>query len=137
MERKGFGIRLGAFAIDIGIMIVLQIIISLILLGSINIQFGTGGTTANSAEDMRKIRLAAIVSGLLQLAYMSLEIFRAQTVGKMALGLKIGSETGTVPADTGTLAFRFLLKNISNIVGIIASATGVTVISWIGGLAGL
>ena len=142
MERKGFGIRLGAFLIDLVILIVIQAILSIILIGSLSVNFGVGtpggaapGTL--SEADLGKIRTFAIVSGLIQLAYWSLEIFRGQSVGKMALGMKIGNEMGTVPADTGTLAVRYALKNVSGIIGLIASVTGVTVLSWVGGLAGL
>ena len=137
MERKGFGIRFGAFLIDLVILIIIQAIISFILIGSLNVNFGTSTPTAVSAEDLGKIRMASIVSGLLMLAYWSLEIFRAQSVGKMALGMRIGNAAGTVPADTGTLAMRYAVKNSPGIVNLLAALSGVTALGYVGGALGL
>src|SRR5258706_4710668 len=96
--REGFGIRLGALIIDIVILFIAQFIIGLIIPRPTGFFRPQGG-------------LAFIfVSNLFQLAYMSTEIFRAATPGKMILGLYIGSETGS-PANQNQFITRFAVKN--------------------------
>lgn len=139
MERKGFGIRLGAFLIDIAILIVIQIVLSLIFLGTISVNFGAGAGNQAVVDEavLAKARMFAIVSGLISLAYWSLEIVKAQSVGKMALKLTIGTETGLVPAPMNTLVTRYLVKNSPGIVGLLGVLTNVGALSMLSGLLGL
>ena len=139
MERKGFGIRLGAFLIDFVILFVINAILSLIILGSLNVNFsvGTSSDATAIAENAGKIRMVSIIGGLIGLAYWAMEIFRAQSLGKMILGMKIGSVTGAVPADTGSLATRYAVKNAGSILSLLGAITGVGLISLLGGVAAL
>lgn len=108
MERKGFGIRLGAVAIDIGFLIVISMVLSLILLGSMQVSFSSGQLQV-TADMLRKLQLYGIVSGLVMLAYAATELFMGRTPGKMILGLSIAGENGT-PAPMGQLATRWAVK---------------------------
>ena len=90
LPRAGFGQRLGAFAIDLGILLVVELVISVVFGGAtavvVNLGSGAGGAVA---------ALLGVISFLLSL---SIPIFyfaylegqaSGQTFGKRALGLRV------------------------------------------------
>jgi uncharacterized RDD family membrane protein YckC len=138
LERKGFGIRLGAYLIDIVIVIVVMGIIGVIVGAGFAVRMGGmgGGAEGLTPEQLHAIMLAGIIGNLLALAYYSTDIFMAGTPGKKLLKLTIMSETGA-PAPPAQLAMRFAIKYSSTIIGFLAAIPGLGFLSIIGGLAGL
>ena len=106
MERQGFGIRLGALIIDVLILIVLDFIIGQIFPRPVGVLRPVGGAAF------------IIFSNLFHLGYTSTEIFKAASPGKMILGLKIGSETGS-PATQNQLITRWAIKNSFSLLSIL------------------
>ncbi len=135
MERIGFGPRLVAALIDIVIVLLLMSVATTVFGVSM---FGgaladpdmLGGATAGG------LSLAGIAISIIPLAYMSLEIFKAATPGKMILKLKISNADGTA-ADQNTLVKRFLVKNGAALLNILAAVTTVGLFAQIGSLAGM
>ena len=134
MERIGFGPRLGAALIDMVIILVIMSVSTLI--------FGVslfGGGLANpdmfGGASVAGLSLAGVVLSIIPLAYMSLEVFRAATPGKMLLKLKIRAEGGA-EADQNTLVKRFLVKNSAALLNILAAITTVSVFSTLGSMVG-
>ena len=82
------------------------------------------------------LSLAGIVMSLIPFAYMSLEVFRAATPGKMLLKLQIRAEDGS-EADQTTLIARFALKNAGALFNILAAITTLSLFATLGGVAGL
>ena len=96
MERKGFGIRLAAYLIDMVIMfLVIGGLATLLIAGTFSVGMGTPNTAGGQAAAEGAFRIAGLVAGLLGLAYASLEIFMAQSVGKMLLKIKIADQSGS------------------------------------------
>lgn len=136
MVRKGFGIRLLALIIDFLILAVIQVVLSLIILGTLRVSFGTVGSASDPAMAGR-FRILQIVAGIVGLAYWSLEIVQARSVGKMLLGMTIGSENGVTPAAPSALGTRYLLKQSPTIMNVIVAILGVSFLSLISTLVGL
>ena len=90
LERKGFGIRLGAYAIDLVAIVVVASVIAIVV--SFVVPRLTG-----------LLVLAAVVG------YAFVEIAMAQSPGKMALGMKVAREDGS-PASQDQLVRRTLIK---------------------------
>lgn len=74
-----------------------------------------------------------IIVTLISLVYYSSEIFIGATLGKLALNLKIASEN-RFNANLNQLLFRFFIKNINLILGVIFLITGIVLISSIGSI---
>lgn len=138
MERKGFGIRLGAFLIDLVIVIVISGVIGLILGAGFVVSYGGGMRSDGTItpEQARAMGLAGLVGGLLSLAYWSTDVFMLGTPGKKLLGLTIMSETGA-PAQPSQLWARFATKNVAGLIQLAALIPGLGFLGLVGGLAGL
>jgi len=120
LERKGFGIRLGAYIIDVVIMAIAATVLM----------------TAMLAVPI----VGALLLIVLAVAYPAIEVLRAQSPGKMILGMKITGEDGA-PATREQLITRTVIKFSPSIVGIVLSALsliiGSTLISTLGSVAQL
>lgn len=114
--RQGIGRRFIAAFIDAVILVVAGVVIGVVL--------------------HRLPYVMGVVSAAVGVAYMSLEIFRGQTVGKMVLKLKILSDEGT-PATQAELLERFAVKNAASLVVLIGAITGLHFLSLLAGLIGL
>ena len=79
--------------------------------------------------------IMAVVS-LGMLAYTSFEIFKAATPGKMVLGQRIVRVDMTA-ASTETLVSRFLTKHVPEMVGLVASITGLALLDRLEALASI
>jgi uncharacterized RDD family membrane protein YckC len=117
MERQGFGIRLGAFLIDVVAIVILSVIIALI--------FGQGFVFPYSNRAGMGVGVV-LVRSLVVLAYWSTEIFRAASPGKMALGLSIAGENGSA-ATQNQLVTRWAVKNAGNLIGLAAAVVGAVI----------
>jgi uncharacterized RDD family membrane protein YckC len=80
--------------------------------------------------------LATIASGLLALTYYSLEVFKAQSVGKMFLKLKITKQDGS-PATQDQLVRRYAFKQAPQALMIVAAVPFLHFVFGVAGLAAL
>jgi len=118
MERQGFGIRLGAFLIDIVAPIILRLIISVISGHGFSVSYGYRSAAGSVGY--------SLVMSLVVLGYWSTEIFKAASPGKMLLGLSIGSETGSA-ATQNQLVMRWAFKNAFSLIGLVGTIIGAVI----------
>lgn len=120
LERKGFGIRFGAYIIDVVIMAVIIGVLGVAML-AVPI-------------------VAALLMLVVALGYPLIEVFQARSPGKMILGMTIGREDGT-PATRDQLITRTLVKFspsiASNVLAALALVTGVGILGTLANVVGL
>ena len=145
-ERIGFGRRLGAYLLDLVISGILGGVIGMFAGASLAALFFAEemGQGMGEAEAMGGAGLAGMIGGalgtvagmyLILLVIMLIEAFTGQTLGKMILGIKNGTDMGSA-ASSGTLITRAVIKYIGTIMALIAGLTGVAFISSMGGILG-
>ncbi len=120
MEAVGFFPRLGAVLIDVVVVVVIFAVLSVV---------GLGGFQS-------AMQGASFIGSLIALAYVSMEVFKAATPGKMVLGLKIMNADGS-PASQEVLIKRFVVKQASGLLSFLTALTGLTLFSTLGAVAGL
>jgi uncharacterized RDD family membrane protein YckC len=132
MERKGFGIRLGATVIDIVFLGVINIILGFIFLGGFVANFGmpSRSSATLAAAHAGAFLIYSLLVAAIALAYFTTEIFMAASPGHTLLKLKITREDGS-PADQQTLIKRFCIRRAPQILALL------TVIPLLGLLIGL
>lgn len=142
-NRIGFGLRLGAFLIDLVLIAVITFILTTVLgIGGMAAGAAAGGsddfgalagaTTGFLAGIMAAMLMASIISAV----WFLLEGLVGFTIGKLIVGIQIGNDDGT-KAGTGKLLLRYAIKNISFLLGIIATLTSVMAIRTLGNILGL
>ncbi len=139
MDRVGFGPRLIAVLLDVGIMFVGGGIASFLfggLLGGL-----TGGAAAGVGGAFIGGLFGAIFGGmllfwLLGVFYGLIEAVTGQSPGKMVMGLIIRTHDGS-PAPQSTLFYRYFLKNISLILSLAGGMTGLAFLIPLGDFLGL
>jgi uncharacterized RDD family membrane protein YckC len=143
-NRIGFGMRLGAFLIDV----VLVCVVGFLGGSSIGGMLGAGAGAAMSSGDadpMKGMAMggffgaligAAIAIAVVGVIYNLVEGFTGWTLGKLLLGIQVGNQDGT-RASMGQLLGRYALKNCHSILSILAVLTGVHLLSTLGSLGGL
>ena len=144
-SRVGFGLRLVASLIDLVMITVGGLIIGTLLGGLLGSIFGSVlGTIEGIEGAVEGAEIGGIIGIILGAAigifvfgtlYNLLEGFVGATVGKMLIGIKIGSDDGT-KARVGTLLFRYVLKNIALVSSLLAGIVGITLIAKVGSLLG-
>lgn len=121
--RQEFGIRLGAYLLDVVFVIVLALILSplfgglgAVAGGGLGSEYGAAGGEEYGAEAGAAVggffgAIIGIVVGVyvVTFLYMAVEILTGQTLGKMILKLKVGNQDGT-EAPKSALAIRYALK---------------------------
>ena len=126
-HRIGFGPRLGAYLLDILIIVGIGIVLA-IFAGDLferfvdysaisDEQFEQLQNIYGDFADVFFVFSASIV--FTSFFYNLLEGFTGYTLGKLIVGLKVGNQDGT-PAETTKLMTRFAIKNISGILSLIA-----------------
>ena len=75
--------------------------------------------------------LGAVVGGLLAMGYYSLEVFKAQAVGKMLFKYQIAAQDGS-PATREQLVKRYAFKQIPQALFILAAIPFLGVVSFLG-----
>ena len=115
--RIGFGMRFVAALVDAVVAAVLVWVPMLVL---------------RSVSPM----LASIVGGLLAMAYYSLEVFRAQSLGKMIFKYRITRPDGS-PATRDQLVKRWGYKQVPQALGIVAALPMLGFVAILGGVAAL
>lgn len=133
-KRVGFGPRLGAYLIDMVIVIILGWIFALLFAGAFAaLGAGVGGEMGGIVGAVGGIIVGAAFASIL---YFLLEGLKGYTLGKLLLGLQIANEDGTA-GDINLFLKRFALKNISALVTIVAMIPFLAWLGIIGKLAGL
>ena len=127
MERIGIGPRIGAALIDVVCLILVAIPLGFV--------FGLGSATAISDQPGGSW-FGAVIVAIIMLGYWTLEIFKAQSPGKRALGLAIKNQDGS-NASQEVLIKRFLIKQVSGILNLLTAITTIGAISMLGNIAGL
>lgn len=139
MDRVGFGPRVIAVLLDLGILFVGGGIASFLfggLLGGL-----TGGAAAGVGGAFVGGLFGAVFGGMLLFwligtFYGLIEAVTGQSPGKMAMGLIIRTHNGS-PAPQSTLFYRYFLKNISLILSLAAGLTGLVFLVPLGEFLGL
>lgn len=143
-NRIGFGPRLGTYLLDI----VLVGIITTIVVTVFGVSGAAlGGAAAAGSEDAAASALgmaggflgglmaSLVVVYIVSLVWFLLEGFTGYTVGKLIVGIQIGNDDGT-KAGVGKLLSRYVIKNISSVLGTLALLTGVEFLGTLGSILG-
>lgn len=120
--RIGFAMRAVAAIVDAVVVAVLVFVPSLIV-GAV-----VGPRLAGP--------VGGLVGGLIGLAYYSLEVFRAQSVGKLLFKYRITTADGG-PASRDQLVKRYAVKQVPQVLSTLAAVTGLGLLGTLSGLAGL
>jgi uncharacterized RDD family membrane protein YckC len=139
--RIGFGRRLGAYIIDAVFAYIFMIIAALItgigneLLEAVPVDVSDPKALMANMEGMQDFILARILplSLAVTFVYYSLEVIFAQSLGKMLLGIMIGTDDKKF-AGIGTLLKRFAVKHINSILSVVFLVTGLGFIDSIASL---
>lgn len=139
MERRGFGIRAVAVILDAIFVAVISYTLSLVFgatLGAVvgGLLGGPAGGVAGGAAGA--FYLTGSLAVLLTFLYGLIEAFTGASPAKRLLKMRIMNADST-EAATGTLFFRYLLKNSATALTILASLTGLTFLADLGGIAGM
>jgi len=137
--RIGFGSRFGAYLIDIVLALVLGFVIGAV--GGSALLSIFGGTEGGDLGAMLGASLGALAGALAGiplafLIFMIMDALLGQTPGKMILGIKNKSESGSA-APTNGLLIRALLKYSGTLLSVLAAVTGIAFLGTVGSLAGL
>jgi len=124
--RIGFGRRLGAYLIDMLFYVFLLIIVAMVtgvadeMIGFIEGDYKVFLSSPEQLEGFKDFISKSFVplSIAVTFVYYSLEIFFAQSLGKMLLGIVIGSADKKFTSYS-KLLLRFILKNISTVFSLI------------------
>ncbi len=112
LPRASFGQRLGAFAIDLGIILVVEIVISIVF-GIVIAAVANAGSGAGAA-------VAALLGLIAFLLYIAIPIVyfgymegqpSGQTFGKRALGLRVVDFSTAGPITVGRAMVRSLVRS--------------------------
>ncbi len=143
-NRIGFGKRFGAVLID-GILCGIIAFFGGAAIGGM-LGAVAGAPTTSPATPMTSDQVSTMMGGAIAgafmgfvaiaLAYSLLEGFTGWTLGKLIVGIQIGSQDGT-RASVGQLLMRWALKNSNGILTILAVFTGIALLKTVGTLAGL
>ncbi len=134
-KRANFGKRFGALVIDVIVIYALGYIFGLIL----------GKPTPPTQEELMGLPMGEIMlismsvdmtPYYLGLAYALIEIFTLKSPGKMILGLVVGDQAGEKP-PMSALVIRYLFKQGSTLIFLIAIFAQSASIIWIGFIAAL
>ena len=143
-NRIGFGKRFIAVIIDAIIVSVLAFFIAPLIGGTLGGLTGAGATTAGAEMALADgggaaggilgmIMGSIIASAVVVLVYFLLEAFTGATLGKMILGIKIGTDDGK-NGSTPLYLKRYLIKNIGSFVVIAGGLLAIEMISNVGNI---
>jgi uncharacterized RDD family membrane protein YckC len=141
-NRIGFGRRLGAYLIDLLIILGLAYIVASIS-GSFFERFVDFSKFTDAQLEVFDGKpnlwlfsvIVPVTAVLMSFIYNLVEGFTGYTFAKYLLGIQIGNQDGT-KASQGKLMGRFAIKNISSIIGLIAIALMATTLNTIGSVLG-
>lgn len=120
--RVGFPRRLGAYLIDY-LIIVLLITIALFATGQMVELVESAKDLARFNDETLQLVARGIVPvvGVITLVYFSSELFMGASLGKLLLGIRIGSDD-RYPAMFPKLLARYIIKNIGVVTSMISYA---------------
>jgi uncharacterized RDD family membrane protein YckC len=137
VERSGFGIRFGAYIIDLIIASIIAFVVGPILGGIVGAAAASSlsGSSDSAAMGGMFGALAGIMIAMpiVFFVYFLLEAFTGLTLGKLIVGIKVANADGT-KADTSALLFRYVLKISGALLTVAAAFLGMGFLSKVGGL---
>jgi uncharacterized RDD family membrane protein YckC len=156
VERVGFGTRFGALLVDVVILIVLCLVLAPILGGFLGGLMGAAmGSTVDAAagatsdEQAAAVAVGAAAGGIMGMiagmilmvpfiyfVYYLIEGLTGVTLGKLILGIKVGSQDGT-KAPVSALLTRYLIKSSGTLIQILAAFAGIAFLGTVGKLVAL
>jgi len=148
VNRVGFSSRLGALLLDAIIICGVSFVLAPILGGVLGAALGGAGASAmgDGSTDpgsaalvggfMGSIIALMVVLPLIYVVYYLVEGLTGLTLGKLILGIKVANQDGTT-APVGTLMTRWAVKSSGNILTLLGTILGVSILGSIGGIVGL
>lgn len=130
-NRIGFGPRFGALILDFIIIMVFAFLLLPIIGGLIGGAASDGDEVAAAMGMIAGIFAAFIALPLIGTLYFLLEAVTGASVGKMVLGLKVGTAEGTA-GDIKLYATRYAIKNLGLIISMIGGIVGVAILGTVG-----
>lgn len=135
-NRVGFGRRLVAYIIDNLILMLLTLFLML-LTGALNELMEVAGRGMfNIVEIMELSAKFTLPITLLHIVYYLTEIFWGFSLGKIAMSVKIGSDSQTL-ASTLKLTKRYLFKHSSSIISVFVAITSIMMLGFLSSLASI
>ncbi len=143
-NRTGFGPRLGAYLLDL----VLIIVISVILIFGLGLKGMATGAMAAGTDDaaamvagaatgfLGSLMASMIIIYIIAAAWYLLEGLTGFTIGKLIVGIQIGNSDGT-KAGIGKLLLRYIIKNIYYLLSFLALLAGISFLRTLGGILAL
>ena len=150
-QRIGFGKRLGAFVLDCVLCGIIAGVGGTTIGGWLGAYTGAAAVAAttaaaNAGQDSQAAAamggLFGAIAGIIIAAYLIAVVYflfeglTGYTLGKLVLGIRIANDDGTA-AGVGKLLYRYLLKNSSYFLALIALFTGVHALATLGNVAWL
>lgn len=144
--RSEFGIRTGAYLIDTVILFVLAFLLGPVIGGLLGASAAAALSQGVNSQDQQA--LAAIggfreaIMGLavsmpvICFIYFLIEGITGFTLGKLILGIRVGSKNGT-KGDVSNLLVRFLLKSSGSFLSLLSMILSIPFLGTIGSLIGI
>ena len=127
-ERAGFGRRLGAFALDV-ILILIVTSIANFLTGE---KDATDPSGPRHLSDLTRLMAGAgVYVASIQLLYCLIEGLTGASPGKMILRMRIRDASGA-PASIGTLILRMVVKHVKVVATFLVALTGSQLLAVVG-----
>jgi uncharacterized RDD family membrane protein YckC len=148
VTRVGFSTRLAALLLDVLIIFGISFVAAPIIGGFLGAAVATAGAEAMGGGATDPAAAAAVggfigslmalmvVVPLIYVVYYLIEGLTGLTLGKLILGIKVANEDGTT-APVGTLMTRWAVKSSGNILTILGTILGISILGSIGGYVGL
>ncbi|MFN6943477.1 MAG: RDD family protein [Cytophagaceae bacterium] len=138
VQRVGFGIRLGASLLDIVTIIAITFALAPLLSGVsneyISAIFSQNPEFVHLDGWMGALMRAVLLIPIIDMVYHLVEGLTGLTLGKLIVGIKVGSKEGT-QSEVGNLFLRYLLKSSGTILSLLNLYIGIQLLGSLGGLA--
>lgn len=139
--RIGFGRRLGAFLID-GVISALVLFIVFKMSGYYDALADAIQVVINHGSDMDYVnryleqmtashQFSIIFPTIFSLVYYSLEVLIGASIGKLVLGIRIGSQDRTYAASS-QLFMRYVFKHLNNVIALLAFVAASSMLDLLG-----
>lgn len=138
--RVGFGKRLGAWFIDLVVMLIVSGIVGTVAGATLVAMFspdtGMDGMEESMAGMMSFFAGFTVAMGFVGVLYSLVELFTGATPAKHILGIIVAHEDRR-QGDIALYAKRWAVKTSGSIIGLIAIVTGITALGILGNIIGV
>ncbi|WP_299250143.1 RDD family protein [uncultured Cytophaga sp.] len=146
VTRVDFGTRLAALLLDVLIIFGISFVAAPIIGGFLGAAVATAGAETMGGTDpaaaaavggfLGSLMALMVVVPTIYVVYYLIEGLTGLTLGKLILGIKVANQDGTA-APVGTLMTRWAVKSSGNILTILGTILGISILGSIGGYVGL